>query len=177
MHSRTWLHIYCIWRRHRWPWSSWWLSCRFSSLPWNKMIRLYSIIKRWSEAESFTIFENHVYTSKKNLTFARNFVTTPFLGGFFFLKLHKQKFARNFVATPFLGGSFFSYTTHAKVCKKYCSNPIFGRKFFFICNTGKNMHKWYKYTEHETIRMRKNIAKIIYLHKKICKLRLHGPVT
>ena len=75
-------------------------------------------IKRWSEAESFTIFENHVYTSKKNLTFARNFVTTPFLGGFFFLKLHKQKFARNFVATPFLGGSVF-----------------------LLCYTGKNLHK------------------------------------
>ena len=39
------------------------------------------IIKRWSEAESFTIFENHVYTSKKNLIFAINFVATPFLRG------------------------------------------------------------------------------------------------
>ena len=27
------------------------------------------VIKRWSEAESFTIFENHVYTSKKNPIF------------------------------------------------------------------------------------------------------------
>ena len=32
-------------------------------------------IKRWSEAESFTIFENHVYTSKKNLMFAQKYVT------------------------------------------------------------------------------------------------------
>ena len=32
------------------------------------------IIKRWSEAESFTIFENHAYSHYKNLTFARNFV-------------------------------------------------------------------------------------------------------
>jgi hypothetical protein len=32
------------------------------------------MFKRWSEAESFTIFENHVYTSKKILTFAINFV-------------------------------------------------------------------------------------------------------
>ena len=30
-------------------------------------------IKQWSEAESFTIFENHVYT-RKNLTFAINLV-------------------------------------------------------------------------------------------------------
>ena len=35
-----------------------------------------SIIKRWSEAESFTIFENHVYRSKKNLMFAQNFEAT-----------------------------------------------------------------------------------------------------
>ena len=33
----------------------------------------YSIIKRWSEAESFTTFENHAYRSKKNLMFAQNF--------------------------------------------------------------------------------------------------------
>ena len=32
------------------------------------------IIKRWSEAESFTILENHAYSRYKNLTFARNFV-------------------------------------------------------------------------------------------------------
>ena len=36
------------------------------------------IIKRWSEAESFTIFENHVYTCKKNLMFAQKFEATPF---------------------------------------------------------------------------------------------------
>ena len=42
------------------------------------------VIKRWSEAESFTIFENHVYTSKKNLTFAIKFEATPFLAGSFF---------------------------------------------------------------------------------------------
>ena len=46
------------------------------------------VIKRWSEAESFTIFENHVKTSKKNLTFAINFVATPFLVE----SLHKAKF-------------------------------------------------------------------------------------
>ena len=33
-------------------------------------------IKRWSEAESFTIFENHAYRSKKNLMFAQNFEAT-----------------------------------------------------------------------------------------------------
>ena len=70
------------------------------------------------------VFENHVYTSKKNLTFARNFVTTPFLGGFFFLKLHKQKFARNFVATPFLGGSFLSYAL------TFARNFVLGGSFF-----------------------------------------------
>ena len=31
-------------------------------------------IKRWSEAESFTILENHANSHYKNLTFARNFV-------------------------------------------------------------------------------------------------------
>ena len=65
------------------------------------------VIKRWSEAESFTIFENHVYRSKKNLMFAINFEATPFLVGNFFLMLHHQKFAINFEATPFLVGSFF----------------------------------------------------------------------
>ena len=55
----------------------------------------FFFIKRWSEAESFTIFENHVYTSKKNLIFAMKFE-----------------------ATPFLGESFFSDATQAKLCKK-----------------------------------------------------------
>ena len=32
------------------------------------------IVKRWSEAESFTIFENHVYSHYKNLMFAGFFV-------------------------------------------------------------------------------------------------------
>ena len=32
------------------------------------------VIKRWSQAESFSIFENHVYMSKKNLLFAQKFV-------------------------------------------------------------------------------------------------------
>ena len=41
------------------------------------------VIKRWSEAESFTIFENHVYRSKRNLMFAMNFEATPFLVGSF----------------------------------------------------------------------------------------------
>ena len=31
------------------------------------------LIKRWSEAESFTIFENHVYTCKKNSCVCSNF--------------------------------------------------------------------------------------------------------
>ena len=35
---------------------------------------MFTIIKRWSEAESFTIFENHAYSHYKNVTFARNFV-------------------------------------------------------------------------------------------------------
>ena len=34
------------------------------------------IIKRWSEAESFTIFENYAYRSRKNLMFAQNFEAT-----------------------------------------------------------------------------------------------------
>ena len=39
----------------------------------------------------FTIIENYVYTSKKNLTFAINFVATPFLGGSFFLSCYTSK--------------------------------------------------------------------------------------
>ena len=35
------------------------------------------IVKRWSVAESFTIFENHVYRVKKNLMFAQKFEATP----------------------------------------------------------------------------------------------------
>ena len=47
------------------------------------------VIKRWSVAESFTIFENHVYRIKKNLMFAQKFVTTPFLvGSLFIVMLH-----------------------------------------------------------------------------------------
>ena len=57
---------------------------------------LFWLIKRWSEAESFSIFENHVYTSKKNLMFARNFE-----------------------ATPFLGERLFSDATQAKDCKEF----------------------------------------------------------
>ena len=51
-----------------------------SSSPLQKI----TIIKRWSVAESFTIFENHVYRIKKNLMFAGNFEATPFLGESFF---------------------------------------------------------------------------------------------
>ena len=41
------------------------------------------LIKRWSEAESFTIFENHVYTCKKIFAFAQIFAffLAQFLGG------------------------------------------------------------------------------------------------
>ena len=35
----------------------------------------------------------------------------------------------------------------------------------------------YKYTEHQTIRIRKNIAKNHLFRQKICKVRLLGPVT
>ena len=38
-----------------------------------------TIIKQWSEAESFTMFEKHVYSGKKNLMFAQKFDATPFL--------------------------------------------------------------------------------------------------
>ena len=38
--------------------------------------KIRQFIKRWSEAESFTIFENHAYRSKKNLMFAQNFEAT-----------------------------------------------------------------------------------------------------
>ena len=70
--------------------------------------------------------------------FAINFVTTPFLGGFFFLMLYRDMFAINFVTTPFLGGFFFSYVTQAKLCHKFWDNPILGRKSFFLCYTGKS---------------------------------------
>ena len=39
------------------------------------IIYLEIVIKRWSAAESFSIFENHVHMSKKNLMFAHFFVT------------------------------------------------------------------------------------------------------
>ena len=79
-------------------------------------------------------------SSKKNLTFAINFVATPFLGGsIFFLMLHKQKFAINFLATPVLGGSFFSYATQAKVCINFVATPFLGGSFFFLCYTSKNL--------------------------------------
>jgi hypothetical protein len=44
-----------------------------------------NITKRWSKGESFTIFENHVYTSKKNLMFAQKFEATLLLVGNFFV--------------------------------------------------------------------------------------------
>ena len=50
-----------------------------------KKIMHVNITKRWSKGESFTIFENHVYTSKKNLMFAQKFEATPFLVGSFFV--------------------------------------------------------------------------------------------
>ena len=34
----------------------------------------------------------------------------------------------------------------------------------------------YRYTEHETIRMRKILQNHLF-EQKLCKLRLHGPVT
>ena len=66
-------------------------------------------IKRWSEAESFTIYENHAYRSKKNLMFAQNFEAT-FLHTFcrqlrslhlLYLKIMNTgvRFAQNFEAT------------------------------------------------------------------------------
>ena len=55
--------------------------------------------------ESYTTFENHVYTSKTNLMIAINFVATPFLGGFFCYAT-QAKVCQNVVATPFLGGFF-----------------------------------------------------------------------
>ena len=39
---------------------------------WNEIRK--AVIKRWSKAESFSILENDVYTSKTNLTFAHFFV-------------------------------------------------------------------------------------------------------
>ena len=50
------------------------------SVPIHILISPYEIrqfcklVKRWSEAESFTILENHVYMSKKNLMFAQKLV-------------------------------------------------------------------------------------------------------
>ena len=112
-------------------------------------------VKRWSEAESFTIFENHVYTSKKNLMFAQKFVQTPFLVGFFFLyytskSLHKILYELHFwqdffflyytskslhkilYQLHFWQDFFLSYATQVKVCTKFCMNSIFGRIFFLI---------------------------------------------
>ena len=45
------------------------------------------IIKRWSEAESFTIYVNHAYTSEKILCMPKFFVTfsSSFFGWTFFL--------------------------------------------------------------------------------------------
>ena len=58
-----------------------------------KQFMIYVVMfKRWSEAESFTIFENHVYTSKKNLTFAINFVHLA-------LKLTQHVIAIGFLST------------------------------------------------------------------------------
>ena len=79
------------------------------------------LIKRWSEAESFIIFENHVYTSKKILCLHKicwNFA--PFSGGFF-LMLHRQKFAQNFM---------HFYTIFGKIFFPLWTLPaIFGRIF------------------------------------------------
>ena len=48
----------------------------FSLLQWVQGFQaLILVIKRWSAAESFSIFENHVHMSKKNLMFAHFFVT------------------------------------------------------------------------------------------------------
>ena len=49
------------------------------------------LVKRWSEAESFTIFENLVYMNKKNLMFAQKFVTTPFLVESYFFLYYTSK--------------------------------------------------------------------------------------
>ena len=67
-----------------------------------------SIIKRWSEAESFTIFENHVYPSKKNLMFAINLV--------------------NFCS---IFGSFF-YAIQAKVCHRFGEFLLHFWEFFLM---------------------------------------------
>ena len=44
------------------------------SVDWPFIICSLKVIKRWSVAESFTIFENHVYSHLKNLIFARKCV-------------------------------------------------------------------------------------------------------
>ncbi len=90
--------------------------------------RVKIIIKRWSAAESFSIFENQVYSHQKNLTFAINFVATPFLGERFFSSATQAKVCNKFCGRKFL---FLCYT-HAKVCNKFYGNSIFGRKFFFL---------------------------------------------
>ena len=95
------------------------------------MTKNWLFIKRWSVAESFTIFENHVYRSKKNLMFAINFEATPFLVGSFFLMVHKQKFAINFEATPFLVGSFFSDATQQRFAINFEATPFLVGSFFF----------------------------------------------
>ena len=85
----------------------------------------FAVIKRWSEAESFTIFENHVYTSKKNLTFAINFVATPFFeeSGFFYAT--QAKVSHKFSSNSIFGSKFdFSYAKKTKLCH-YCSKSMF----------------------------------------------------
>ena len=68
-------------------------------------IETVAIIKRWSVAESFTIFENHVYRIKKNLMFAQKFEATPKLIQHVIAigsieNLIQAMFAQKFEATP-----------------------------------------------------------------------------
>jgi hypothetical protein len=74
------------------------------------------IIKRWSKAESFTIFENHVYPCKKSLMFAINLV--------------------NFCS---IFGRVFSYATQVKVCNKFGKFLLHFWEGFFLCYTGKSL--------------------------------------
>ena len=92
-----------------------------------------SFIKRGSKAKSFTIFENHVYTSKKDITFAINFVhLAPFLVESLFFLCYTV-YLQPKVCNNFCTNSIFSYAIQAKVCHKFCtSSSIFGRKFVFL---------------------------------------------
>ena len=83
------------------------------------MCNLVELIKRWSVAELFTIFENQVYSHQKNLIFAINFVT------FLALKLIQHVMAIGSIKYRFILCHKFGDISSIKVdstCKSYLVN-------------------------------------------------------